>query len=126
MTEINEGTVVAVCMSPVHGYPTYPQEKVTIGMQGIEGDVHSGAMRESFTKPGTQKPNDRPISIVAQEVMDDVNKSLGLHMQPGDFNEQVLVSGLGDLGDTPIGARVVFDSGVRLEVVDRAYPCEVL
>lgn len=47
----------------------------------------------------------------------------GIDIQPGDFNEQVLVSGMGDLSDVKIGARVVFDSGVELEVVEPAFPC---
>lgn len=125
-TEVRVGKVEAVATSPNHGFPTYPQEKVTVGSLGIEGDAHSGAMRESFTKPGTFKANDRPISIVADEVRQEMNDTLGLNMQPGDFNEQVLVSGLGDMGDVPMGSHVVFETGVRLEVVDRAYPCTKL
>jgi MOSC domain-containing protein YiiM len=83
-------------------------------------------MRESFTKPGTLKPNDRPISIVADEVRQAVNETLGLNVQPGHFNEQVLVSGLGDLGDVAIGDQVHFWTGVQLEVTDKAYPCTKL
>lgn len=80
-------------------------------------------MRESFNHPGTFKRNDRPISIVADEVLAEVNRQLGLNMKPGDFNEQIVIEGLGDLGDTPIGSKIVFEGGVMLEVVDYAYPC---
>ena len=125
-TETNDGRIVAVCISPQHGFPTYPQERVVVGPLGIEGDAHSGPMRESFTKPGTFKENDRSISIVADEVRQEMNDTLGLNMLPGDFNEQVLVSGLGDLGDVAIGDQVHFDTGVQLEVTDRAYPCTKL
>jgi len=124
--EIRTGTVVAVCMNPEHGYPTYPQESVIIGMLGIEGDAHSGELRESFTKPGTLKPNDRPISIVAEEVRNKLNADFGINMQHGDFNEQMVVEGLGDLGDIPIGSRIIFSSGVELEVTDHAMPCIIL
>jgi len=126
MAEQRKGKVVAVCSSPKHGFPTYPQDRVHIGPEGIPGDAHSGPMRASFTRPGTQKPNDRPISIVSDEVRQEMNHRLGLNMQPGDFNEQVSVSGLGDLGDVPIGSRVDFSTGVSLEVVDKAYPCAEL
>lgn len=125
-TETRKGIVVAVCMSPVHGYPTFPRDRVVVGPFGIEGDAHSGPMRASFRNPGTQKPNDRPISIVSDEVRRDLNNRLGLHMEPGDFNEQILVSGLGDLGDVIVGSHVFFGSGVELEVTDNAYPCERL
>jgi hypothetical protein len=121
-----EGTVVAVCMSPEHGYPTHPQTSIAVGLLGIDGDAHSGPLRESFRNPGTLKNNDRPISIVADEVRVWVNSSLNLTMEHGDFNEQMVVSGLGDLGDIPIGAHLIFSSGLELEVVDRAYPCAKL
>jgi MOSC domain-containing protein YiiM len=63
---------------------------------------------------------------VADEVRQEMNATLGLSMQPGDFNEQDLVSGLGDLADVEMGSHVVFGTGVELEVVDRAYPCTKL
>lgn len=120
------GRVIAVCKSPEHGYPTYPQGMITIGMLGIEGDAHSGELRESFTQPGTLKPNDRPISIVSEEVRLWLNEVHGFDMDHGDFNEQIVVEGLGDLGNVPIGTIITFEDGVILEVVDRAYPCTKL
>lgn len=120
----NEGIVLSVLSSDLHGYPTYERDIVNVGPMGIEGDAHSGPMRESFTRPGTFKLNDRPISLVAWEVMRDANKTLGLDLKPGDFNEQLLVSGLGDLGWVALGSVITFaDSCVKLEVVDYAYPC---
>lgn len=124
--EAKGGRVVAVCKSPNHGYPTYPQERVVVGPQGIDGDAHSGPMRASFTNPGTQKPNDRPISLVAQEVIDELNHRFHLDIQDGDFNEQIKVRDIGDLSDTQIGDRVIFGSGVILEVTDHAFPCQRL
>ncbi len=118
-----KGSIVAVCMSPDHGYPTYPQQSIRIEELGIPGDAHSGPLRPSFTNPGTLKPNDRPISIVADEERREMSERFGIDMQPGNFNEQILVSGMGDLSDIKAGARVVFDSGVELEVVEPAFPC---
>lgn len=125
--EIYGGTVEAVCMSPEHDFPTKPQAGgAFIGEFGIPGDAHSGPTRESFTRPGTFKENDRPISIVSAEVLEEMNKRFGLDMQPGAFNEQVLIRGMGDLGQVAIGSRVEFEGGVGLEVVDRAWPCKKL
>ena len=125
-TEIKKGRVVNVLSSPNHGYPTYPQDFVKVNIDGIEGDVHSGALRESFTNPGTQKPNDRPISIVANETLRLANKHFGLNIKPGGFNEQMLVEGLGDLGDVSKGSFVRLEGGVELFIVDNAWPCERL
>ena len=121
--DVREGKVLAICSSQVHGYPTYPQEKVKVEMDGIVGDAHSGPLRESFRNHGTFKRNDRPISIVAQETVDEMNKMFGLHIKPGGFNEQLLVEGLGDLSDVRIGELVMLESGVELDVVDNAQPC---
>jgi MOSC domain-containing protein YiiM len=122
-----QNTEVAVSSSPTHGYPTTPRERVVVTPWGILGDAHSGLIRDSFMKPGTRKWNDRPISIVANESRQRVNKELGLNLQAGDFNEQILVEGLGDLGWVLFGSLVYFeDSGVRLEVVDYSTPCQKL
>lgn len=122
-----EGSIVAVLSSLVHGYPTYPHALIEVEMLGIKGDAHSGKLRDSFTNPGTTKLNDRPISILSWEIMQAANESLRLNMQPGDFNEQLLVKGLGDLGWVALGSVVTFaGSSVTLEVVDYAYPCTKL
>lgn len=123
--EIRQGRVTAVCLSPDHGYPTIPQDSVYVGPLGIEGDAHSGPDRESFTNPGTIKPNDRPISIVSEEVYQEINHTFGLSAEHGDFNEQVVVEGMGDLSDVEIGSRVMMGD-VVLEVTDNAWPCERL
>jgi MOSC domain-containing protein YiiM len=117
------GTVQAVLISPEHGFPKYPQEMVYISETGIIGDAHSGDLRESFHHPGTYKPNDRPISIVSLEAMEIANELPGVEMEPGDFNENILVAGAGDLGNVQVGDEICFNSGVILEVVDRSYPC---
>ena len=72
------------------------------------------------------KPNDRPISVVSKEVRLEMNGKFGINMSPGDFNEQIEVEGMGDLGAVAIGAQLQFDSGVGLEVVDYAWPCAKL
>lgn len=123
--EIRQGRVTAVCMSSNHGYPTVPKDSVYVGPLGIEGDAHSGPDRESFTNPGTRKPNDRPISIVSEEVYKEINYTFGLSAKHGAFNEQVVVEGMGDLSDVEIGSRVMMGD-VLLEVTDSAWPCDRL
>lgn len=118
------GTIHAVCMSPDHGYPTYPQDTIDVGLLGIPGDAHSGPLRESFRHPGVMKPNDRPICIVSWEAMQAASKELGIPIPVGSLNEQLVVEGLGDLGWVPIGSVISFpESPVTLEIVDYAYPC---
>ena len=122
-----EGKVVAVCTSPKHGFPTIPQDFVFIDELGIPGDAHSGQWRTSFTVPGTYKANDRPISIVSYEMMQAVNNEFNLNIEPGGFNEQIVVEGLGDLGWIAIGTMITFEgNSIQLKIVDYAYPCTTL
>ena len=122
------GIVHSVLKSPNHGFPTYSQDVVDIKTDGVDGDAHAGPLRNSYRNPGTLKPNDRPISIVAKEVIDEMREKFGLTrtMKPGGFNEQVVVEGLGDLADAGEGDTLSFEGGVILEIVEGAMPCNKL
>lgn len=127
VAEARSGKIEAVLLSPNHGYPTFPQPFIEVTMEGVNGDAHSGPMRESYSMPGTFKPNDRQVSFVADEVREKTQKRFGLvqKMGPGGFNEQVLTSGLGDLSDAEEGD-VISSGEVTFTVVARAVPCEKL
>ncbi len=118
------GTVVAVCLRPDGGVPKYPQDEVTVGEYGVEGDWHSGPMRTRGN--GEVVPNTRHISLVAKEVFDDLNRELGTDIAPGGFGENVLVQGMGDLSGIREGDLLRFSSGVELEVTGQNDPCKNL
>ena len=120
-----QGTVVAVSMSSNGGVPKYPQESVTIGDLGIEGDYHSGPInRHKKTEP--TEPNSRQITLVAHEVLEQVNAQLGIMLKPGDLGENILVSGLDDLGQLRKGDRLMLGTDVVLEITGQNNPCNVL
>lgn len=118
-----QGTVVAVCLSAEGGVPKHPQPEVSVGPYGFEGDYHAGPTR---VRRGEVMPNHRHVSVVAQEVIDEVNRTLGTEIQPGGLGENILVQGLGDLGDLGPGNRLRFSSGVELEVTGQNGPCKNL
>ena len=118
-----EATVVAVCLSPEPGVPKYPQAEVSVGPHGIEGDYHAGPTR---VRRGQTAPNTRHVSLVAREVIEEVNRALGTEIPAGGLGENVLVQGLGDLGDLVAGQRLRFSSGVELEVTGQNNPCRNL
>ena len=119
--EARQGTIVAICTNPNSGYPTVSQERAVVGPTGIEGDSHADPNRISLNK-GFQKPN-RHILIVSDEVRQEMNEIFDINMQPGDFNEQILVTGLGDLTDVERGDQFHFETGVVLEATDPAFGC---
>jgi MOSC domain-containing protein YiiM len=118
------GTIVAVCLRKEGGVPKYPQPEVVVGEYGIEGDWHSGPMRTRSN--GEVVPNTRHVSLVAKEVFDDLNRELGTDIPFGGFGENILVEGMGDLGDIAEGDLLRFSSGVELEVTGQNDPCKNL
>lgn len=119
------GTVVAVCLSPEPGLPKHPQPEVIIGPHGVEGDYHAGPTRYS-RRSGGPVENDRQVSIVAQEAVEDACAALGIEVPPGGLGENILLRGLGDLSHLRPGQRLRFSSGVELEVTAQNIPCDNL
>jgi MOSC domain-containing protein YiiM len=124
--EVNPpGQVVAVCMSPNGGVPKYSQESIAIGIQGIEGDYHSGPINR-HKKTGPAEPNSRQVTLVAQEVLEEMNARLGTGLKSGDLGENILISGLGDLSLLLRGDRLQLGTDVVLEIKAQNNPCNVI
>jgi MOSC domain-containing protein YiiM len=119
------GEVVAVCLSGKRGIPKYPQVIVRVGMQGIEGDYHAGPTNR-HKKRGRAEPNHRMLTVVAVEVIDELNRDLGLALTPGALAENVLVRGLGDLSDLAPGDRLGLGPEVVIEVTTQNKPCATI
>ena len=119
-----EGVVIAVCQREDGGVPKYLQEQITIGKCGVEGDYHSGAISKRRGQEG--RPNRRQVSILAKEVIDDLNSDLATEIPLGGLGENVVVAGLGDLSDVREGNMLSFSSGVVLEVTAQIDPCKDL
>ena len=100
-----QSTVAAVCSSPSGGVPKYRQESIIMGSQGVEGDYHSGPVNR-HKKTGPPEPDSRQVTLVAQEVLHELNLQFKTELKPGDLGENVLVTGLGDLSQLKKGDRL--------------------
>jgi MOSC domain-containing protein YiiM len=118
------GSVVVACSSRTTGVPKYPREAVEVGPEGIVDDYHAGPINK-HKKWGEPEPNHRQITIVAQEVIQELNERLAIDLQPGDLAENFLVTGLGDLTDLQAGDRVRIGP-VLLEVTGQNRPCATI
>jgi cyclic pyranopterin monophosphate synthase len=86
------GTVVAVNVSEAKGERKKPVPEVFLRPEhGIEGDAHAGSWH-------------RQVSLLAQESIDKMSAQ-GLDVGPGDFAENVTVSGL-EVAVLPLGTTV--------------------
>jgi MOSC domain-containing protein YiiM len=119
------GRVVAVNLSATGGVPKYAQESVTVGPQGVEGDHHAGAVNR-HKKTGDPEPNHRQVTVVALEVLMELNTRLGIELKPGDLAENILVAGLDDLSQLREGDRLLIGRDVVLEVTAQNRPCDLI
>lgn len=94
---------------------------MSIGDYGVEGDYHSGPTR--VNGDGETVPNQRQVTVVAAEAVEAVAAALSVEIPHGGLGENVLVRGLGELGDVEPGHRIIFGSGVELEVTGQNDPC---
>lgn len=115
------GRVVAVCARPDRGVPKPPRPEITIGPDGVVGDYHAGSF-DRHSRSKLPRPNRRQVSVVCLEVAQDLNARLGIALEPGDFGENVMVEGLGDLSDLAPGDRLRLGEAV-LEVTAQNEPC---
>jgi len=128
------GRIVAVCTSVQPGIPKVPQPFVRLGNYGLVNDFHCTPMRRSFSKPGTMVTNnDRHITIVAKEVVDEINRELGVNVPIGGLGENILVEGLGDLSYVKgenvcigIGNVILGGYNIALRFVKQNQPCKNL
>lgn len=120
------GTVVAVCVGrPGELWKTPVSGEVAVEKHGLQGDRHAGPTRVS-SKTKQTFPNERQVTIVGQEALDDLGRELEVTLEPGDLGENICVSGLGDLSDVQPGALLVTGRGVAFRVTGQNEPCSNL
>lgn len=125
------GIVRSVNTSPKGGIPKQPQTRgVKLCEFGLEGDYHNRSTRTSNRDPSITKVNLWHLSILAEEVVDEMNVDRALRemriLMPGSLGENLTVRGLGDLADIPDNTQIVVGTGVLLSVVEHMQPCSIL
>lgn len=99
----NAGAVVSICINPERGELKKEVESARFTADfGIEGDGHAGDW-------------DRQVTCLSFESVQRANRDHNLMAEPGDFAENVLISGI-NFAVACLRDRLVFDSGVVLEV----------
>jgi len=103
------GRVDALCLSEKKGQRKTPVESAVFRTgHGIETDAHA-------------RPWHRQVSLLAAEDIDTVRRALP-DIHPGDFAENVVVSGL-DLGACGLGSRIALGSEVVVRITQIGKVC---
>ncbi len=102
--------IEALCISENKGEQKRPVDSATFRADhGIEGDAHAGACH-------------RQVSILAAEDIDTVRRNELHDLSPGDFAENVILSGL-DLASFGLGTRLRLGRDVTLSVTQLGKVC---
>ena len=106
------------------------QSELSIGFEGATGEIHSGTTRASCVRvkmlhpEGTEIRNERQISIISQEEMDEIAAEIGLQsMKPEWFGATIVVKGIPDFTHIPPSSRLQADNGLTLCVDMENQPC---
>lgn len=124
MSELNAGTVAAVCASAGHtmGKPTQESIELVAGL-GVQGDVHAGVtvQHRSRVRRDPSQPNLRQVHLVAGELFADL-RGRGFDLAPGVIGENVTTAGL-DLIGLPTGSRLRLGESAVVEITGLRNPC---
>ncbi|MDD5605127.1 MAG: MOSC domain-containing protein [Dehalococcoidales bacterium] len=102
--------VEAVCVSQVKGTKKSDVGKaVLVSGSGIEGDGHADSRTH------------RQVSLLSVSSIEKMKK-LGLEIKPGDFAENITVSGL-EVFSLPIGTRIKIGDEAILEITQIGKEC---
>jgi molybdopterin adenylyltransferase len=104
------GRVEAICISPRRGIPksARPEAQLRCG-HGIEGDAHAGL-------------DHRQVSILAADDIESFKRRSGLRLAPGDFAENLVLSGL-ELAALGLGSRIRLGRDVVLSLTQLGKRC---
>jgi hypothetical protein len=109
---------------------TSPRKNVRVTFAGFQGDRHSGMTRFSDARAphyarGTEVRNDRQVSIVSTEEMDEVAARLNLdELRPEWLGANLLLRGVPALTMLPPNTRLVFPQSTVLVVQSENLPCK--
>lgn len=100
---MNQGQVYSICISPERGQlKKEVLEARVIENYGIENDGHAGDW-------------ERQVTCLSYESLLKANKEHNLNMGPGDFAENILITGL-DLVKVGVGGQLKIGDDVILQV----------
>jgi hypothetical protein len=116
--------------APDH-FETHAVESLSLGFEGIPGDVHSGHTRRSGGREpwyprGTEIRNERQLSIVSADELAIVARHMGLPaIRPEWIGANLLLDGVLNLSMLPAGSLLFFKGGATAKIDGQNAPCRL-
>jgi len=106
-------------------------QSVSVCYSGFEGEAHGGLTRKSCSRvklqyePGTEIRNTRQISILSEEELRQIARSMEIgHLEPEWIGANLLITGIPELTLLPPSSRLLFSGGVSIVVDMENGPCK--
>jgi molybdenum cofactor synthesis domain-containing protein len=100
--------VIAVNTSSRKGEIKTPVREIRLDSEGIKGDIHAGNWH-------------RQVSLLGMESIKKFEKTLGRHIRPGEFAENITTSGMEICKATPLST--FSNDNIRLQVTQIGKKC---
>lgn len=108
-----------------------PVDRVEATFDGLEGEYHSGLIRESCARVRTQYAvgtpirNTRQVSLLSAEELAATGAALELDELPPEWvGTNILIEGIPDFTQLPPSSRLIFERGASLVVDMENAPCQ--
>lgn len=126
---IHSGKVEGLYLGPEGKVKSTFISSVTATLEGFLGDRHHGyykraGVREKLYPKGTIIRNNRQISIVSVEELEEIAASMDIGELKAEWlGANVLLSGIPNLTQIPSLSRLIFENGVVICVYKENLPC---
>jgi hypothetical protein len=126
-----EGEITGTYQAMGSDFITTAVEHLEMDFEGLVGDFHRGFTRKSGGREpwyprGTEMRNERQISLLSQEELQDVAMAMGLdEIKPEWIGANLLIAGIPNLTQLPPRTCLFFEGGVTLRIDGDNAPCRV-
>lgn len=124
-----KGKVASVLVAGGDDFVSTKSESLPLTYNGIVGDFHAGLTRasggrEPWYPRGTEMRNERQISILSTEELQDMADAMGIEeLKPEWIGASLVLQGIANLSYLPPRTILFFEGGVSLRVDGYNAPC---
>jgi MOSC domain-containing protein YiiM len=122
---MSNGSVVAACSSPRHGFSKQPQPSISLlAGQGVEGDAHCGLTVQHIylKRRNPLAPNLMQVHLIQSELLHEL-AGAGFEIKPGQLGENITTVNI-DLLNLPLGTHLHLGDDAIVELTGLRNPCQ--
>lgn len=125
------GRLTWVGWAPGETFVSTAADVLTLTYAGIPGDLHSGLVRQSgarepWYRRGTPMRNERQLSILSREELDEMAETLGIAELPPEWiGGNLVIKGVAELSRLPPRTILMFPSGAAVRIDGDNGPCRL-